>query len=426
MNTQSRDYRSQLEQLYRQHSSQMLAYLYCLSQDFELAQEIWHETFVDAMQQWQANGPDASHTSLDSTAAWFKRIAKNKFIDRYRHQKMSIEKAALIKSLAVESCDEMQETEFGDEQLKLIFTCCHPSLDFDKQVALTLNTVGGLSTEQVAEALLLNTKTLEQRLTRAKRKIKQAGIPFVIPESKSLPQRLNAVLKTLYLMYNTGTQQPEDPYQLADNAIAQIRRLALLLPQQAEIEGMLALMLFHQSRQNARFDEAGKLVKLSEQNRALWSAELIQEADRLLQMAMARNALGVYQLQAAIQGVHCDATSWECTDWQQIEALYRVHLSLEDSPVVKLNAIFAISMSRGLDIALNELEALESHPQLQQYPALFALKADFHMRLQQWRAAIDCLVIAQKHTFVTHEQAHFQQQIQYCHKQLSESGMTNA
>lgn len=420
MTARDQDFVAQLEQLYRRHSSQMLAYLYSLSQDFELAQEIWHETFVEAMQRWQKNTIHRPGGGLDSPAAWFKRIAKNKFIDGYRQHKMSSEKVALIKSLSTEAAEEMHELDFGDEQLKLIFTCCHPALDFDKQVALTLNSIGGLNTEQVADALLLNTKTLEQRLTRAKRKIKQAGIPFVIPDAKNLPQRLGAVLKTLYLMYNTGAQGPHDPYQLAHNAMTLVRRLTILLPHQAETEGMLALMLFHQARQDARFDENTNLIKLSEQNRQMWSKELIQQADELLKVAMQRGSLGVYQLQAAIQGVHCQAVSYSETDWQQIEALYRVHLTLDDSPVVRLNAIFAISMSRGLDSALGELRKLESHPRLQQYPAFYVLKADFAMRLKQWHAAIEHLLKAKKYTSHHHEKAHFQQMIQNCHKQLAQ------
>jgi RNA polymerase sigma-70 factor (ECF subfamily) len=170
-----------LDTLYRQHSAQMLAYLYCLTQDLDAAQELWHETFIEAMQLWQTRRPD-------SVSAWFKRIAKNKFIDRYRHQKISAEKTTLITALLTEETqdDTMEATDFGDEQLKLIFTCCHPALDFDKQVALTLNIISGLSTDQVAKALLLQTATPEQRLTRAKRKIKQVAIPLVIPQKNHL------------------------------------------------------------------------------------------------------------------------------------------------------------------------------------------------------------------------------------------------
>lgn len=401
-----------LEQLYRQHSSQMLAYLYCLAQDLDIAQEIWHETFIEAMQQWQCNYPD-------SPPAWFKRTAKNKFIDRYRHQKMTIEKAALLKSLATEEVEEIRETDFGDEQLKLIFTCCHPALDFDKQVALTLTTIAGLTTEQVADALLLNTKTLEQRLTRAKRKIKQAGIPFAIPEKKHLAERLNAVLKTVYLMYNTGSQSPQDPYDLAHNAIHLIRRLNRLLPRQAEVEGILALMLFHDARQSARFDDSGLLVRLSDQNRARWEPALIAEADQLLEIAMSRNAIGVYQLQAAIQGVHCQASEYAQTDWAQIEALYRVHLNIDHSPVVKLNAIFAISMSRGIDIALAELDSLKKNQQLEKYAPLYAVAAEFYMQTEQWQQAKDELKLAIRHSSLPHEISHFEEQIKHCEKYIN-------
>lgn len=401
-----------LEQLYRQYSSTILAYLYCLSQDLEVSQELWHETFIEAMQQWQTCTPA-------NPAAWFKRTAKNKFIDRYRHQKMTGEKADIIKSLVSEEPDEITETDFGDEQLKLIFTCCHPALDFDKRVALTLNIIGGLSTEQVAKALLLNTTTLEQRLTRAKQKIKQAAIPFVIPEKAHLPERLNAVLKTLYLMYNTGTHNPQDPLQLSFNAMLLVQRLNQLLPMQAEIEGMLALMLFHDARKRARFDTTGKLIRLSDQDRHLWDPAAIEEADKILQTAMKRNALGVYQLQAAIQGVHCLAQNYQATDWQQIEALYRVHLNLDDSPVVKLNAIYAVSMSRGVHIALTELQALQNEKKIVEYAPFYAVAADFYSRLKDWHKAIEQLKLAIKYSDLSHEIDHFQERIRFCRKRLT-------
>ncbi|BDX04977.1 RNA polymerase sigma factor [Planctobacterium marinum] len=405
-----------LEHLYRQYSQPILAYIMSLAQDLELAQEIWHETFLLAMQHWQTSPPE-------NPPAWFKRTARNKFIDSYRHKKMATDKAVLIKALAVDddiADEDMADIHYGDEQLKLIFTCCHPALDFDKQVALTLSIVAGLSTEQIAQALLLSQTTLEQRLTRAKRKIKQAAIPFVIPESRHLAERLNAVLKTLYLMFNAGVNQQSDPLDLAGNAMNLVKRLDSLLPYQAEVEGMLALMLFHQSRQSARYDSKHQIVPLSEQNRALWQASLIAEAERLLQRAMARQALGVYQIQAAIQGMHCHSTSWQSTDWAEIEALYRVHIALDNSPVVKLNSIYAISMSRNVAEAMRQLTVLEKSGALASYAPFYALQADLHQRAGDLKAAHASYLQAEAHSNHPQEQSHFCRQAEKIKQILAE------
>lgn len=405
-----------LAQLYRQYSQPMLAYLVSLCHDLDVAQEIWHETFLIALQHWPDSPPE-------NPPAWFKRTARNKFIDRYRHEKMSANKAQLLNTLAHESRelnDDMADTHYGDEQLKLIFACSHPALDFDKQVALTLNIVAGLSTEQIAQALLLSQTTLEQRLTRAKRKIKQAGIPFTIPESKHLQERLNAVLKTLYLMFNAGVNQQADPFDLKGNAYFLVKRLDYLLPHQAEIEGMLALMLFHQSRQPARYDNTQQIIPLSEQNRTLWKTPLIEEAEQILRRAMARKSLGIYQIQAAIQGVHCHSTQWQSTDWAEIEALYRVHLALDNSPVVKLNSIYAISMSRGVVAAQTQLAQIKESAVLQNYAPFYALQADLHLRRNNLNAAYDNYRQAEACATNPHERSHFCHQAKKIKQTLSE------
>lgn len=392
-----------LESTYRQYSQPMLAYLLRLTEDLDQAQEIWHETFLLALQQWPQKPPE-------NPPAWLKITAKNKFIDKYRHHQMTREKVQQLVSEQQEATDELTDTQFGDEQLKLIFTCCHPALEFDKQVALTLNTVAGLTTAEVAQALLLSQKTLEQRLTRTKRKIKQAAIPFVIPEPKHLPGRLNAVLKTLYLMFNSGANQREDTLELQKNACFLVRRLSRLIPQQAETEGMLALMLFHQARQPARFDASGEIIPLSEQNRALWHPDYITEAHEILKTAMQRQALGVYQIQAAIQGVHCHTKQWSDTDWAEIEALYRVHLNLDTSPVVELNAIYAMSMSRGPECAIAQLNQLEASAALAQYAPFYAVKADISLRLKNIPAAIENFTLAEMFSSSSHEKNHFARQ----------------
>ena len=372
-----------LDQLYRTHTGKMLAYLVSLTNNLSLAEEIWHDTLATAVPLWREKPPE-------HPVAWLYKVARNKTIDRLRHQQMSLEKSRLIQALSVQDeldePDEFDQANFGDEQLKLIFSCCHPALALDKQVPLTLNIICGLSTEQIADALVLNKTTLEQRLTRAKRKLKLAGIPFGIPDDALLPDRIHGVLKTIYLVFNAadneqrGFKNKDSHVDLAHEAIRLVKHLDTLMPEQPEIMGLQALMLFHLARRPARFDDQDQLVLLKDQNRLLWQRPFIEQADQLLRQALSHKQPGSYQIQAAIQGVHCLANSAEQTDWLHIEALYSLLMTLDENPVIVLNAAVATSMSRGAAAGLQMLAQCEQQEELQNYSPLHAAKADMLLR----------------------------------------------
>lgn len=398
---------SEFSTLYRENSGRLVAYLYSILENLSVAQEICHEVMTVAFLEWQNGRPD-------NPLAWLHTASKNKAIDHLRHQKTTLEKARLIQALSQETTEQTLH-EFEDEQLKLIFTCCHPAIDFDKQVALTLNTVCGFSTEQIANALLLQTKTLEQRLTRAKRKIKSAKIPFQIPEPSQLSQRINAVLKTIYLVFNAGTDREEGPLSLHHEAMRLVMMVNRLLPGQAEVEGLQALMYFHQARRLTRLDASGNLCLLEDQDRSQWDLAMIQEADITLQRALKRQQIGSYQLQAAIQGVHCLAKTAEETDWRQIESLYQVLLQIEPSPVIQLNLAVAKAMSQGLDVGLAEIAQIESEQQLSQYSLLPAAKADLLRRQGE-------VELARKNYQVASSLAKDEIEQNYYHRRLKELG----
>lgn len=373
-----------LEQLYREHSGKMLAYLVSLTNDLNVAEEIWHDTLETALPFWRNHPPE-------SPIAWLYKVARNKTIDRIRHQQMSLQKGRLIQALA---CQEEQhvvanwdDQHFLDDQLKLVFTCCHPSLDIDKQVSLTLSVICGLTTQQIADALLLQKTTLEQRLTRAKRKLKTAGIPFVIPQENQLQERLSAVLKAIYLVFNAADQPDNnndcDAVDLREEALRLVKNLQALLPDQPEVDGLQALMLFHLARHKARYDEQGQIVLLEKQDRNRWDKQAIREADTILQAVLKRRMPGSYQIQAAIQGLHCLSPSPEETDWLQIEALYHLLMAYDDNPIIKLNAAVATSMSRDVASGIRMLEECEEIEQLKHYSLMYGAKADMLARLNQ-------------------------------------------
>lgn len=394
----------EIENIYRQHTGKMLAYLCCILKDLDKAEEIWHDIVAGLFEKEQ----DLPSPLLP----WLKTCAKNKAIDHLRKQQLTLQKSQLVKAIATELTDLSQEEAlFNDQQLKLIFACCHPALEFDKQVALTLNVVCGMSTEQIATALLIQTKTLEQRLTRAKRKIKLAGIPYEIPEQSQLTERVQAVLKTLYLLFNNAVNHPHDPFHLESDAIQLCTFLHKLIPQEPEITGCLALMLFHHSRRASRFDSDGNLIVLPQQNRKKWDQTLIRQADKLIQEALNKKQIGVYQLQGAIQGLHSLAESAEDTDWRQIESLYYVLLNIEDSPVIRLNAAVAISESQGVDSALIELAHLESEEELKDYASFYIVKAELLFKKGQPKTAIENLEIAKTLTNISHEKRHLDNRI---------------
>jgi RNA polymerase sigma-70 factor (ECF subfamily) len=317
--------------------------------------------------------------------AWLTTVARNRAFDRIRRGAVEAAKLQIIgaEPLVVLDEDEMPESsDFPDDRLRLIFTCCHPALAFDARVALTLRSLAGLSTAEIARAFLVPEQTMAKRLVRAKQKIRNAGIPYRVPPPELLPPRVNGVLAVLYLLFNEGYSASAGAdlirQQLADDAIRLTRALVELMPDEPEATGLLALMLFQSSRRLARLDGDGELVTLEDQDRSSWDRAAISEAEALLGDALSRDRVGPYQLQAAIASFHAAAKSATETDWASIAGLYeRLHEVLP-SPVVELNLAVAVAMADGPDSALERLDTLE--PRLPGYYLLHATRADLLRR----------------------------------------------
>ena len=333
--------------------------------DFDLAEEAAQEAFTVAAQRWPSDG------APDNAAAWLITTARNRAIDRLRRERKVKPNSELIeRSRAEEEQGEVDETIFPDERLELLFTCCHPALAIDAQVALTLRALGGLRTEEIARAFLVSEATMAQRLVRAKRKIKLAGIPFRTPPAHLLPDRLSAVLAVVYLIFNGGYGGRAE---LVAEAIRLGSALVELMPDEPEVFGLLALMLLHDSRRAARFRD-GELVLLADQDRALWDRDQIETGRAALEQALALGGRGTYALQAAIASLHAE----DSTDWAQIAALYGELARRTRSSVVELNRAVALAEARGLDVGLEAIDALED---LSTYPYFHAARADLLRRL---------------------------------------------
>ena len=355
----------------------MLATLIGFLGDFDLAEEATQEAFAVAAERWPRDGIPSN------PGVWLVTTARNRAIDRIRRDRTLAAKTKLLE-VPEAAEDNLDDTTFPDERLELVFTCCHPALATDAQVALTLRTLGGLTTPEIARAFLVPEPTMAQRLVRAKRKIKAAGIPFRVPPDHLLPDRLAAVLAVVYLIFNEGYGGRGE---LATEAIRLGRALAELMPDEPEVHGLLALMLLHDARREARFRD-GELVLLADQDPALWDAEQIAAGRLVLDRALALRGRGPYVLQAAIASLHAD----EPRDWPQIAALYGELARLTDSPVVELSRAVAVAEADGPQAGLEIVEALDVD--LDEYRYLHATRGELLSRLGRTAEAREAYVRA--------------------------------
>ena len=381
------DIRRTVDAVYREVSRRVLATLIRLLGDFDLAEEALHEAFRAAIEQWPREGVPAN------PRAWLVSAGRFKGIDRIRKRRRSTPlDDELAEQLPAETEDlaAMLDDDVEDDRLRLIFTCCHPALQPDARIALTLREVCGLTTEEIARAFLTAPSTLAQRIVRAKNKIKVARIPYVVPSREQLPERLDAVLRVIYLVFNEGYAASSGGtltrHDLSAEAIRVGRLLVELLPD-AEAMGLLALMLIHESRREARTSPTGDLVLLDEQDRSLWNRALIEEGAQLLQRSLATQEFAGYTLQAAIASVHAMAATPAATNWAEIVAWYDALLRLEPTPVVELNRAVAVAMRDGPGAGLVLIDDLLERGELADYHLAHAARADLCRRLGQAKDA---------------------------------------
>lgn len=381
-----------LAAVFRRHYRDLVAPLVRLLGSFELAEDVAQESLALAAVRWPIDGVPAE------PLAWLRRVARNRALDEYRRRRVAERNVQGLQEQADSDAEasfehECEPAAVQDDVLRLIFTCCHPSLAPEAQIALTLRTVCGLRSEQVARSFLLKPQTLQQRLVRAKQKIDQAKIPYEIPERAQLPERVSAVLRTIYLVFNEGYGASDGDLllrrELCDEAIRLAQLLVELLPEQPEPVGLLALMLLHHARAAARLDAGGELVPLDEQDRTLWDRAAIERALPLVRSALTRPPLSNYAIEAAIAALHAQAPTADATDWPQIVALYRL---LEERnpnhPVISLNAAVAQALAGDVRGGVERLRGLEADARLATYPPLYAAQGELWRRLGDLQAAV--------------------------------------
>jgi RNA polymerase sigma-70 factor (ECF subfamily) len=373
-----------VERAYRESSGKIRARVLRTVRDFELAEEVVHEAFAAALSQWPGDGIP------DEPAAWLMRSAQNKAVDVVRHRAGAAHKLAALAPENVAYESQADDLSAIDDMLRLIFTCCHPAISPEGQVALTLQTVCGLRSEEIARAFLVPAPTMAQRLVRAKRKIKDAGIPYEVPAVLELPARVLTACTTVYLVFNEGYAATAGPElvraDLCAEAIRLGRLLDALLPARADIEGLLALMLLIEARRSTRVDADGIPVLLEDQDRSRWDRRQIAEGDRLVQRSLARGTTS-FGVQAAIAAVHALAPSHAHTDWPQIVALYDRLLTLQRGPIVRLNRAVAVAMVEGPEAGLRLLDTLEQEGALAEQHLFHAARAELLRRLSRGQAA---------------------------------------